>query len=231
MGNALPFWLITWGQRGIDSGVSGILMAVMPLAVLALAHLFVPGEGLTRRRLLGFVLGFAGVAVLFWPQAGAEPAAVHGRPGDAPVHARRPRRGPVLCRLLHPGPVAPAPGRVAHRGPGHLLATLLTLPLAVGNSTPTQLSGRHPGRPAEALAVVGLGVFATAVAAVLYFRLIASAGPSFAAQLNYLIPPWAVLMGILFLGESPQPNHFYALALILAGVVIAATGRRAAGAA
>ncbi len=222
MGNALPFWLITWGQRGIDSGVSGILMAVMPLAVLALAHALVPGEGLTRRRLLGFVLGFAGVAVLFWPQDGAEPAVVHGAQGT-PLSMLAVLGGAlcyavasILARLRPPQAALPTAALVT------LLATLLTLPLAAATAP---LPSLWPTQ-AEVLSVVGLGIFSTAVAAVLYFRLIASAGPSFAAQLNYLIPPWAVLMGIAFLGEAPRPNHFYAQALILAGVLIAATGHR-----
>ena len=222
MGNALPFWLITWGQRGIDSGVSGILMAVMPLAVLALAHAFVPGEGLTRRRLLGFVLGFTGVAVLFWPQAGTEPAVVHGTQGT-PLSMLAVLGGAlcyavaaILARLRPPQAALPTAALVT------LLATLLTLPLAAATAP---LPSLWPTQ-AEVLSVVGLGVFSTAVAAVLYFRLIASAGPSFAAQLNYLIPPWAVLVGIAFLGESPQSNHFYALALILTGVLITATGHR-----
>jgi drug/metabolite transporter (DMT)-like permease len=54
IGNLLPFSLVTWGQRGIDSGLAGILMAVMPLATLGLAHLFVPGERLTGNRWSGF---------------------------------------------------------------------------------------------------------------------------------------------------------------------------------
>jgi drug/metabolite transporter (DMT)-like permease len=224
-GNALPFWLITWGQRGIDSGVSGILMAVMPLAVLALAHGFVPGESLTRRRLLGFALGFAGVAVLFWPQAGQRLAEMSGVQG--PLRSMLAVLGGALCyavssilaRLRPPQAALPTAALVT------LLATLLTLPLAAATAPLPSLWLTQ----AEVLSVVGLGVFSTAVAAVLYFRLIVSAGPSFAAQLNYLIPPWAVLMGIVFLGESPRPNHFYSLALILAGVLIAATGRRPAG--
>ena len=121
----------------------------------------------------------------------------------------------ILARLRPPQAALPTSALVI------LLATLLTLPLAAATAPPPSL---WPTR-AEVLSVIGLGVFSTAAAAVLYFRLIASAGPSFAAQLNYLIPPWAVLMGIAFLGESPQPNHFYALALILAGVLIAASAR------
>ena len=224
MGNALPFWLITWGQRGIDSGVSGILMAVMPLAVLALAHLFVPGEGLTRRRLAGFALGFAGVAVLLGPAAlgGQVPAGDPAIPGPLPAMlavlagALCYAVAAILTRLRPANDALPTAALVT------LLAALMTLPLVAG-SAPIPLS---PPALHELLAVAGLGVMSTALAAVVYFRLIASAGPTFVAQLNFLIPLWAVLMGILFLGESPRPNHLYALVLILAGVLIGATRRR-----
>ena len=74
MGNCLPFWLISWGQRGIDSGLAGILMAVMPLATLVLAHVFVEGERLTAARAAGFATGFAGVVVLIGPEAVMEVA-------------------------------------------------------------------------------------------------------------------------------------------------------------
>jgi drug/metabolite transporter (DMT)-like permease len=69
VGNLLPFSLITWGQRSIDSGLAGILMAVMPLATLGLAHLFVPGERLTGHRVGVFCFGFVGVVVLIGPEA------------------------------------------------------------------------------------------------------------------------------------------------------------------
>ena len=68
----------------------------------------------------------------------------------------------------------------------------------------------------------------TAAAAVVYFRLIASAGPSFAAQLNYLIPLWAVLIGVLFLDERPEVKHLIALILILGGILLARLERRSA---
>ena len=79
VGNLLPFSLITWGQRSIDSGLAGILMAVMPLATLALAHLFVPGERLTPYRIGGFLLGFAGVVVLIGRRRCSPSAVTTGR--------------------------------------------------------------------------------------------------------------------------------------------------------
>ena len=68
-GNALPFWLISWGQQTVDSGVAGVLMATMPLATLGLAHFYVEGEKLSARGLLGFCLGFAVVVLLIGPDA------------------------------------------------------------------------------------------------------------------------------------------------------------------
>ena len=63
----------------------------------------------------------------------------------------------------------------------------------------------------------------------MYFRLINSAGPAFVSQINYLIPLWAVAIGVLFLGETVERSHFYALALVLAAIFITQPeGRRAA---
>jgi drug/metabolite transporter (DMT)-like permease len=223
MGNVVPFWLIAWGQRGIDSGLSGILMAIMPLAVLSLAHLFVPGEALTRRRLGGFALGFAGVAVLLGPEALRSEAAPASPGAPEPLPAMLCMLGGALCYAVSAilTRLRPAHDALPSAALVTLLAALMTLPLAAAvDPAPLRLPTAD-----ETAALLGLGVFSTAAAAVVYFRLIASAGPSFAAQLNYLIPLWAVATGVLFLGESPRPNHLYGLALILAGILIAATGR------
>ena len=67
VGNALPFFLITWGQQAIDSALAGILIAAMPLATLLLAHFIIAGEHLTQRRAAGFLVGFAGILVLMGP--------------------------------------------------------------------------------------------------------------------------------------------------------------------
>jgi drug/metabolite transporter (DMT)-like permease len=127
----------------------------------------------------------------------------------------------ILARLR------PAQGAVPTAAWVTLIAAMMALPVAIALEP---LPGRVPTW-AEGAALVGLGALSTATAAVVYFRLIASAGPSFASQLNYLIPLWALGMGVLFLGESPRANHLYGLGLILTGVLIAATGRRLDGSA
>ena len=66
-GNALPFFLISWGQKTVDSGVAGMIMAIMPLLTMVFAHYLVPGETLNRYKLIGFALGITGVTLLLGP--------------------------------------------------------------------------------------------------------------------------------------------------------------------
>ncbi|WP_346014601.1 DMT family transporter [Thiocystis violacea] len=213
-GYALPFSLVSWGQRYIASGVAGILMAVMPLATLGLAHVFIPGERITRYRAGGFACGFAGVVTLMGPSAWLE--LVNGDNQLLPMLA-------VLGGAFSYA-VSSILARLRPQSDA-LFTSAATISLATLVMVPTALSDAHP--PAfssvaapQLMAVGALGVFSTALAAILYFKLVKSAGPSFVAQLNYLIPLWAVGSGILFLGERPEPNHLYALALILGGILV-----------
>lgn len=219
-GNCLPFFLISWGQQSIDSGLAGILMAVMPLAVLVLAHYFVDGERLTAPRAAGFGLGFLGIVVLTGPEAlsrlqgqGASLVPQLAVLGGALCYAvttiiarRRPDSEPLLA----------AAGVM-------LTGSLLMLPTAAAVDLPwPQLPGWAP-----LLAVAALGLVCTAAATVVYFTLIGSAGPTFLALINYLIPLWALGMGALFLGERPGWNVLAALGLILGGIGLSQWGGRA----
>lgn len=220
IGNALPFFLIAWGQQTIPSGLTGILMAVMPLVVLLLAHFLVQGERLTPRRLAGFLLGFAGVVVLTAPEARA---ALVGRDasflsqlavlaastcyGVAAIVARR---GPVLNPVITAGSVLAIAG---------LAVGALLLASRLRNGEAAALRG--PVSLAPGLALLALGALSTALATVVYFQLVARAGATFLSLINYLIPVWAVLMGAVVLGERLPTRAFAALGLILAGVVLA----------
>lgn len=217
VGNLLPFSLITWGQQSIDSGLAGILMAIMPLATLGLAHLFVPGERLTGNRVAGFLMGFAGVVVLIGPEA---LLAVGGEQGPLlPMLA-------VLAGALCYGTSAIL---ARLRPPSDALSTAAaTIGLAVVFAVPMAMSGwlgGNIGPPRGELtagvlgALLFLGLFSTATAMIVYFRLIRTAGPSFTSQLNYLIPLWAVAVGVVFLGEQPTLGHLLGLVLILAGIL------------
>jgi len=229
LGNAAPFFLIAWGQVAIPSGLTGILMAVMPLAVLLMAHFLVAGERLTRRRLAGFALGFLGVVVLTGPDARAvlvgreasfiSQLAVLGAALCYGVAAIVARRGPVLHPVVVAAPVLAIAGILA--------GTLLLAAGAGGESGAVAMHGPVERWPAAAM--LALGALSTGLATVVYFTLIARAGPTFLSLINYLIPVWAVVLGAVALDERLPPRAFVALALILAGVVLARwqSGRRA----
>ena len=213
VGNALPFFLITWGQQAIDSALAGILMAAMPLATLVLAHFVVHGERVTPGRAGGFALGFLGIVLLM------EPAAVAGLGGAALqvisqlavlCGALCYAANSVMARLL-----VRSDFLVASAGT-MLVSSVLVVPLALALDAPWTLAPSG----ASAAAIVWLGVGPTAIATILYFRLISSAGPTFMSLVNYLSPAVAVFLGVRLLGEKPGVNAYAGLVLILCGIAL-----------
>ncbi len=210
-GNVLPFHLISWGQQHIDSGTTGILMALIPLIVISLAHFLVPGERLTWPRLVGFGTGFVGVVWIIGPAMMLTAQATVALGQFAVL-------GGALCysiniilvrRLARTESTVTAGGTL-------IVSSLLTLPLAFIDSSATL--PRFDAVPF--LAVVALGLFSTGIGSVVYFRLIRRAGAAFLSLINYLIPVWAVIVGMAFLGETPQARALIGLALVLAGIAL-----------
>jgi len=222
MGNCVPFWLISWGQQRIDSGLAGILMAIMPLTTAMLAHFFVAGERLNRYKAAGFVLGFVGIVVLMGPAVLLELSG-----SGTVLLSQLAVLGGALCYAVNTIVARHRPqsdALVAAAGVA-LVACLIMTPVSALTGLPEPSA--IPAMAAIALAV--LGIVSTATATVVYFKLITLAGPSFLSLINYLIPAWAVLMGMLFLGERPAWTALAGLALILAGIALAETkGRRIA---
>jgi drug/metabolite transporter (DMT)-like permease len=219
VGNAVPFWLIAFGQQSIDSGLAGILMAVMPLTTIVLAHFLVDGERLTGAKAGGFVLGFLGIVVLMGPEA------LRGLGGPEPI-AQLAVLSAAICYACN--------SIIARRRPQDGDAVMAaTVVMGIGAVLMLPLGLPAMPRPvdvplASALALLALGVISTALATVVYFKLIAAAGPSFLSLINYLIPLIAVVLGMIALGERPEPNALVALGLILAGIALAELrGRRA----
>lgn len=213
VGNALPFFLITWGQQTIDSALAGILIAAMPLATLVLAHFLVHGERMSTRRAGGFALGFMGIVSLM------EPAAMAGLGGDAlKVLSQLAVLGGALCyaansviaRLIVKTDFLVAATATL------LVASVLVLPLALALDRPWRIEPSF----SSAAAIAWLGVGPTAIATILYFRLISSAGPTFMSLVNYLSPPVAVFLGVSLLGEHPGVHAYLGLTLILAGIAL-----------
>jgi drug/metabolite transporter (DMT)-like permease len=220
-GNCVPFWLISFGQQRVDSGLAGILMGIMPLTTMVLAHFFVEGERLNAVKAAGFAVGFAGLLVLLGPTALSE---LQGQGGLLLYEIAI--VGGAVCYALQ-AIVArhrpPADPQVAAAGV-ILAGALIMLPIGLPGA-PAELAAAPP---APLWALVALTVVATAIATVVFLKLVVIAGPSFTSFINYLIPVWAVLMGMVFLGERPGFGALVALVLILGGIGVSEVGRRAA---
>ncbi|MGR3762116.1 DMT family transporter [Roseobacteraceae bacterium NS-SX3] len=215
--NALPFSLLSWGQTYVASGFAGVCMAVVPLFVLPLAHLLVPGEHMTLRRTLGFLTGFAGVVVLI----GLEAFATAGT--DFESLARLACLGAALCYAI--GSIitrlCPAVNMLALSAAALLCGAGMIVPMALWHEGVPALPAVRP-----LAAVLYLGLLPTALAQVLLVQVARSAGPAFLSTVNYQVPVWSVLFGAFLLGETLPPQLFAALALILAGLLLSRRARR-----
>jgi drug/metabolite transporter (DMT)-like permease len=211
VGNAVPFFAISWGQERITSGQAGILMAVMPLSTLVLAHFFVADERMTLRRVAGFTLGFMGIVVLTGPDALAR---LGGAPSD--IVRQLAVLGGALCYAVNTilARRMPETHPIVSSTAVMLMASAVMLPAAAWLDVPWTL---EPSA-VSVNSAIWLGVVPTAVATVLYFRIVGSAGPTFLSLINYLIPIVALVTGVLALSEALEWRAVGALVLVLGGL-------------
>lgn len=211
LSNALPFFLLSWSQQHVTSGFAGITMAAIPLFVIGLAHVFVPGEQLSKQNAVGFVLGLVGVAVLIGPGAlratgsALETVARFGCLAASLSYAI----GAIVtrrCPTVHP---------VAFGVMALGLASAVMVPLAL------MVEGLPATAPSlQAMgALVYLGLFPTGLATLILVGIIRSAGPSFLAQVNYHVPVWSVILGVLVLAEDLPGRFILALVIIIGGLM------------
>ena len=203
---AAPFFLIAWGQQHIDSNLAAILNASAPLFTALFALSVDQTQRVTGLRLVGVVLGFAGVVLLVGFGVGDGRTAVGGALAVVAASALYGIGGLYAGRRFAglPSPLV---------GFGTLVwATLFALPVGAAEAT-------APGW--EGLAsVLYLGVVCTGAAYLLYFGLIAGAGASRAVLVTYLVPSLALLYGAVFLDEAIRALSIFGLALVLAGVAL-----------
>ncbi len=213
LGNTIPFFLISWGTVHIDSGLAGILMSMVPLMVISLAHLFIPGEQLTWKKSLGFTLGFSGVVVLIGPASLLDVAN-----SGIKLIAQIAILGATLCYALHSIGARLMPPSSTYQTAFSvlLMGVVFSLPLAIYLS-PEGISG---ATNLSLLMTLMLGIFPTALASLILFRLISEAGPSFVSLSNYLIPAFALITGVVLLGEHLSMKAMAGFVLILLGIWI-----------
>ncbi|MCP4077241.1 MAG: DMT family transporter [Gammaproteobacteria bacterium] len=209
IGNLLPFFLIAWGQQSIDSGIAGMIMAIMPLITMLLAHYFVAGENLNRYKLTGFLLGISGISILLGPVfEGGPKALISGiaifiaaccYAANSILVRRLPRFNPMVA------------------GAGVLIAasfTMLPIWFSEQNMDVSNISLN------SLASVIWLGIGPTGIATIILFVVIERAGPTFLSTINYLIPVVAFFCGVLILSEPVSSSSIVALIIILCGIAL-----------
>jgi drug/metabolite transporter (DMT)-like permease len=210
LNNVLPFALIVWGQTQIASGLASILNAATPIFTVVVAGILLPDERPTPLKLFGVVLGFVGVVVMIGvPALGgigslfAQLAIVAATVSYAfaGVYGRR-------FKSLGISPVVTAAGQVT-------ASTLILLPITlfVDGTIDTERTNMNTW-----LAITGLAVASTAIAYVLYFKILELAGATNVLLVTLLVPISATLLGSLFLNESLEIIHLLGMALIAFGL-------------
>jgi len=217
LNNVVPFVLIVWGQVQIASGLAAILNATTPLFGAVVAHLATRDEKLDTAKIFGIAVGFAGVVAMMgaalgdaaaaplWAQVACLAAALSY--AVAGIYERR-------FKALGLAPLEIATGQVTAS------AVLLLLPMLLIDR-PWELA--MPSVQAL-LALAGLALLSTALAYILFFRILAVAGATNLLLVTFLIPVTAIVLGAAFLGETLALRHFVGMALI--GIGLAAIDGR-----
>src|SRR5712692_8787913 len=209
---AIPFVLIPWGETRIDSALAAILNATVPLFTIVIAHFWLADERITANRIVGLLVGFAGVVVLMsrdlgmtgithsiWGQVAVLVASVSY--AVAATFSRRHLRG-------HP-PVLQATMVV-------LFADIFAWLTVAAGERPLRL----PALPITWIALAWLGVLASCAAYLLYFFLITAWGPTRASLVAYVFPVIGLLLGILVLHESGDWRLLAGTVLVVVGIAV-----------
>ncbi len=205
---ALPFSLIAWGEKHIDSGVAAIANATVPIFVALLAIRFKPSERVTGLRLVGVVIGLAGVGVLTGGDVGGGWWTALGT------------LAVVLASLLYAAGGLYGQARVSTvTGPVLAAATTLYGGLVLLPFGLLQLPDQMPGWKALG-SVAALSLLGTALAQLILFRMLRLHGASRTTLVTYLLPIFALFYGALILDEPITASAIGGLVLILAGVAL-----------
>jgi drug/metabolite transporter (DMT)-like permease len=214
---AIPFPLIGFGEQRIASSLAAILIAAMPLFVAALALRFDHAERPTPTRLAGMLVGLGGVAALVGIDIAGRGSELLGA-GAVLVATVGYAIGPLIVnrKLSGADPLGPVTAALA-------IAAVMLLPFGIAGMPTGGVSFD------AAMSVVVLGLVCSALAFLVFFRLIAEVGPSRAAVITYINPIVALALGVAILGEAVGPGTVAGLLLILAGSWLSTEGRTPPG--
>lgn len=209
--NLIPFGLIFWGQTQIASGLASILNATTPLFGVVVAHLFAENEKATGSRLAGVGAGIAGVAILMGPDAvGGLGGALLPQLACLAAALSYGFAGLFGRRFRGLPPLVTATGQVS-------ATTIMTIPLVLFLHPPWLL----PVPSVKVgLALIGIALLSTALAYVIFFRIMRRAGGTNVMLVTFLIPVSAILLGWGLLGEALLPRHLVGMAAIFVGLAL-----------
>ena len=202
----LPFWLLSWGETRIDSGLASIIQGSVPIFNALLAFAFFREARVGGLRLVGLGIGFVGVTLLVADQPHGKLLAAFAVVGMALCYAIGTLLAGRYLRGTTPLVVALA---------STVVSTVAILPVGVAQAPAEAWHGK------TIASILVLGIVGTAIAYLLFFALIQRAGPNYATLVTYLVPPIALFYGTMFLDESFGATDFASLALILVGVALA----------
>jgi len=209
---AIPFTLISLGERWISSSVTGILIAMVPLSIALIQRFFGIREALGKWRIFGLVVGFVGVAALLGT------GSISGSLGWAGVGCM------LLATICYAiGPLIIQRHLHGLDSIGPLAVSLLVAGLILFVPAAMEFPSRWPS-PVALLSIAVLGTVCTAVAMLLMFYLVRHAGASRASVITYINPVVATLLGVLVLDEHLGIGGCIAFALILIGSWLATRG-------
>ena len=212
LNNIVPFALFGWAQQHIASGLASILNATTPIWGVVVAHIATSDEKMTPAKLIGVTIGFAGVATMIGPDLLASGGRLLPQIACIVASLCYALAG-VWARRFKPMGLKPLKVATAQLLVGALVMTPISLTVAqpwIGGSPSLVAIG----------AITALALVCTALGYVLYFRLIDSAGATNATLVTLLVPPIAILLGVLFLGELLTGGQFLGLAIIALGLAV-----------
>jgi drug/metabolite transporter (DMT)-like permease len=209
LNSAIPFTLIAWAERTVDAGLATILNSTTPIFAFLLTAAITRHEQITARKLFGVAAGLAGICLIIGVQA------LHGLGSDlwaqlAVIAASICYGGAVIFgkNFKDLDPMMPAAGAM-------ICGAILLIPLSVAVDRPWTLSPSS----GSLLALLALSVFSTALAFVIYFRLIHTLGSVGTTAQAYLRVPIGVAIGVIFLGETVTSTAGIGLVCVIAGVI------------
>ena len=214
VGIVIPFIAIITGQKNIDSAMAGILMATMPISTILLSHLFLDDEKMNKQKFIGFIISFLGVFILIY----RDDLFIDNSISETFESQLLVILGATLYAF------AAIYGK-KYKITDPLSASTGTILFATFFMT-IYLIFIYQSKPSYSNLLLDtnillLGVLCTAIATVIYFQILQSEGASFISMMNFLIPLWAILFGIIILNDQFSWNYILGLLVILFGIKLA----------